>query len=131
MFQATSRLLRMSSNDTGASVSRGRTKQSNRKFGEIPDWAKTGPITLMNYDLRMEWYGAKVKMWGNEWPFLSHDPDVKSTANEDAWMSYFWDHLGGFPPSAKTFRDGVIRYLNVPESKPDFFDPSYAPKAAP
>lgn len=40
-------------------------------------------------------------------------------------MSYFWDHLGGFPPTAQLFRNDTIRYLNVPEDRPEVFDPSY------
>jgi len=73
----------------------------------------------------MEFYGANVKQWGNNWPFLSHNPDMVSTADEEAWMAYFWDHLGGYPATAKLFREGAIRYLNVPEARPELFDPSY------
>ena len=126
MYQAIPKPLRMSSNDTGSNASRGRRKPE-RKFGEIPEWAKTGPITLTNYDLRAEAYGAKVKQWGDSWPFLSHDKDTKPTANEKLWADYFWEHLGGYPPSFQIFRDGTIRYYNVPDERPEVFDPSYRP----
>lgn len=99
--------------------------KTNRKFGELPEWAQGGPITLKNYDLRMEWYGVKIKQWRDNWPFLSRDPDVRSTADEIAWEVYFRDHLGGFPASWQNFRDGSMRYLNVPEARPELFDMSY------
>ena len=118
------KMLRNISNDTGASVFRGRRTPA-RKFGEIPEWAKTGRVTLTNYDLRAEAYGVKVKQWGDNWPFLSHDPDIRATANEDAWSNYFWDHLGGYPPSFQLFRNGTIRFFNCPEERPEVFDPSY------
>lgn len=100
----------------------------NRKFGELPEWAKTGPIDLVNYDLRMEWFGVTVKKWGEKWPFLSHNPKVPATADEASWDRYFRDHLGGFPPSYELFRDKAIQYLNMPEALPELFDPSYSPK---
>ena len=124
MFQAMPKPQRMLSNDTGGSASSGRRAPS-RKFGEIPAWAQTGPITLTNYDLRAEAYGVKVKQWGESWPFLSHEPSEPPTANEDAWSRYFWEHLGGYPKSFQLFRGGQIRYFNVPDERPELFDPSY------
>ena len=96
-----------------------------RKFGEIPDWAKKGPVTLRNYDLRCEWYGAKIKQWGDNWPFLSKDPDFSSTADEAAWERYFLKWLHGFPPSYQLYRRGVIKYYNLPEARPELFEPAY------
>lgn len=98
-----------------------------RDFGDIPGWAMKGKINLENYDLRVEWYGAKIKEWGKKWPFLSRNPRVKLTANEHAWDLYFRDHLGGFPAAYRLFRDGVIEYLNVPEATPELFDKDYHP----
>ena len=127
MFQPLGKSLPKNLSGTDANVSRGR-KGPKRKFGDIPAWAQVGPISLKNYDLRAEWDGAKVKQWGDSWPFLSHDPDTRATADEEAWMSYFWDHLGGLPLSAEIFRTDVIRFLNVPEERPEIFDPSYVPR---
>ena len=100
----------------------------SRDFGEIPNWAREGKITLKNYDLRVEQYGAKIKEWKTEWPFLSHKPEVRAIADEPAWDLYFRDHLKGFPPSYKLFRDGVIEFLNVPEAMPELFDKNYRPR---
>lgn len=102
-----------------------------RDFGDIPPWAKAGAVNLKNYDLRAEWHGAKIKMWGNNWPFLSHNPQVKETADEHAWDLYFRDHLGGFPKTYRLFRDGVIRYFNAPEATPELFDQNYQPNRRP
>jgi hypothetical protein len=85
----------------------------------------TEPISLKNYDKRMLWYGTVIKKWGNEWPVLSHDPNIPSTANETAWHEYFRNHLGGFPPAYRLFRDGKITFLNMPEELPENFDPTY------
>ena len=84
-----------------------------------------GPITPRNYDLRAEWYGVKIKQWRDKWPFLSRDPDVPSTADEIAWEVYFRDHLGAFPPVYSLYRNGGMKYMNVPEARPELFDPSY------
>lgn len=73
----------------------------------------------------MEWYGATIKKWGDKWPFLSRNPEVPATADEQSWDEYFRGHLGGFPASYQLFRGGTIRYYNVPETLPELFDPSY------
>jgi len=98
-----------------------------RKFGEIPAWAKEGPITGRNYDLRAEWYGAKVKQWGDNWPFLSHDDTFPATADEVAWDAYFRS-LDGMPTVYRMFRDGIIRHMNVPEARPELFDTTWGLK---
>lgn len=66
-----------------------------------------------------------MKKWGDRWPFLSHDPNVSPTAVEYEWELYFRDHLRGFPPSYRLFRDGRIRYWNAPEAVPQDFDSTY------
>ena len=87
---------------------------------------QTGPITAKNFDERMKVYGMRMN-WEDNWPFLSRDPNLEGTADKAAWELYFRDHLGDFPPTYRLFRDGVIRYLNVPEERPELFDPSYQP----
>jgi hypothetical protein len=84
-----------------------------------------GNITLQNYDKRMEIHGKAIKQWGDEWPFLSRDPNIPSTANEAAWHEYFRNHLGGFPKTYQLYKNGHIRYLNMPEELPENFDPTY------
>jgi len=105
--------------------------EGSRDFGDIPIWAKEGKITLKNYDLRAELHGAKIKEWKKNWPFLSHKAERQATADEHAWDLYFRDHLGGFPPSYRLFRDGVIEFLNMPETRPELFDRTYQPKQQP
>jgi len=102
--------------------------KSKRPFGEIPDWAKKGPVTLRNYDLRSEWYGAKIKEWRDGWPFLSTDPEYPATADQTAWEAYFLKQLGAFPPSYQLFKRGVMRAYNLPDVKPELFDTSYDPR---
>jgi hypothetical protein len=97
-----------------------------RKIGEIPAWAMKGPIDLKNFALRAEWYGYRVMQWGSDWPFLSSDPDMPGTADVRAWSRYFTAHLGGYPPVFELFRNGTIRFFNVPDMKPEDFDASYA-----
>jgi hypothetical protein len=101
--------------------------ERDRKFGNIPEWAKKGPINLNNYDLRAEMHGI-MKEWGEHWPFLSHDDQCPPTADEGEWDRYFRDHLGGFPPTFRMYRDGAVRYLNMPEADPQDFDTSYRPR---
>ena len=98
--------------------------EKDRKFGDIPDWAKRGPISVSNFDFRSELHGF-IKKWGDKWPYLSNNETVSSTADHGAWDQYFRDHLGGFPKTYVMFRDGAIRYMNLPEARPEVFDPSY------
>jgi hypothetical protein len=93
---------------------------------KMPDWVKKGPVTLRNYDLRAIWFGGEIKQWGDEWPFLTRQEDLTSTADEGEWDAYFRDHLGGFPPSYRLFRDGIIKHWNAPDIAPGpEFDPSW------
>ena len=85
----------------------------------------TGAITLENYDKRMLFHGTAIKGWGDEWPFLSRS--LPPTANETEWHEYFRNHLGGFPPTYRLYRDGKIDHLNMPEEHPQDFDPTYQP----
>ena len=97
------------------------TKKYDRKFGEIPEWATKGDITLENYDLRVEAHGMKVG-WKDNWPLLSRIENIPGTANAGAWDLYFRDVLGGFPKTYQLYRDGIINALNLPEKHPGDFD---------
>src|SRR5262245_15143506 len=100
------------------------------KQTSIPEWAKKGAVSVKSYDLRVLWYGIEVKQWGDHWPFLSRDPELPGSADEGAWDAYFRDHLGGFSPSYRLYRDGVVGHLNVPEVRPELFDPTYKSRPA-
>ena len=86
-----------------------------------------GPINLKNYNLRAEFHGGKVKIYGNAWPLLSRNPDIASTADEFDWELYYRDHLNGFPKGYAAYRNGEINYWNVPEINPQDFDRDYTP----
>lgn len=88
---------------------------------------KTNNITVNNYDERMKTHGTKMQ-WGDNWPFLSKNPAIPPTANEQAWHQYFRDHLGGFPKTYRLYKDSIIQYLNMPEELPENFDPTYKPQ---
>lgn len=96
----------------------------NRKFGSTPEWAKKGPISVANYDMRAELHGV-LKQWTDRWPYLTSAEDGKDTADRNEWDLYFRDHLKGFPMSYRLFRDGVIEHWNAPDVSPVEFDPSY------
>jgi hypothetical protein len=87
----------------------------------------TGPVTVKNYDARMRHYGEKIKIWQDEWPFLSNRPGTPATADQAAWDEYFRNHLGGYPPTYRLFKAGKIGFLNMPEELPELFDISYTP----
>lgn len=98
-------------------------KQTERRFGEIPDWAKTGPIDLKNYDYRAEWHCAdrSPKRGG------AH-PIIKLGSPEfPAWHEYFVRHLGGVPWAMKALIAGDIESFTAPEQMPQWFDPSFEP----
>lgn len=86
-----------------------------------------GDVARSNFDLRAEWYGTKIKKWGNGWPYLSNRPDVPATADQWAWDNYFRRHLGGGSLVYELFLSGKIPFMNMPEAKPEVFDVSYVP----
>ena len=104
--------------------------RSNRQFGKIPDWAKKGPVTPRNYDLRAEWHGATIKQWGDSWPYVTTNPDYKdgATADQFAWERYFLDVLREYPASYRLYKRGIIKSYNFPEARPELFDPGYEPR---
>ena len=88
---------------------------------EIPEWAKKGPVTLRNYDYRVMWHG-QTKKWGDGWPMLKF-----GASNFPVWHEYFYCHLGGFPWCFQALLDGKIKQMNIPEARPEWFDPSFVP----
>jgi hypothetical protein len=102
-------------------------KWQEKKLDDIPAEVKTAPVTLWNYDQKAGWYGYALMKWADKWPFLSRDPERPGTADEGEWDLYFRDHLSGFPKTYALFRNGRIRYLNMPDHKPEAFDASYHP----
>ena len=103
--------------------------KSSRQFGTIPDWAKRGPVTPLNYDLRAEWHGATIRQWEDQWPFVSTKPEYQPpTADQAAWERYFLEVLREFPASYRLFKRGVISSYNFPEATPELFDTGYVPR---
>jgi len=94
-----------------------------RKFGAIPEWAKTGPIDRLNYSCRAEKHcsihGAKRE---GEHPTINRD-----NPNFQLWAEYFDRHLGGRPMAFAMLCEGAIRDMTVPEPIPQWFDPSFEP----
>lgn len=101
-----------------------------RKFGVLPEWAKLGGITRKNYDLRVEAFGKREGLGqpGKPWPFLSRDQNNPATADDGEWDMYFRDGLLGFPKSYQAYRDGLLRYFNVPTFAPQEFDSTWQPR---
>lgn len=98
-------------------------QRMERRFGEIPEWAKTGPIDLRNYDYRVEWHCAErsQKRGGTH-------PTIKlGSADFRLWHEYFTQHLGGLPWAMKALIDSQIESMVVPEQVPQWFDPSFTP----
>lgn len=106
-------------------------KNARREFGKIPEWAKKGPPTKANYDLRAEEHMAKRSNAGRSLtPFLRlpgtyaiDDEDIP-TADHDGWVEYWiWLSGGyGFPRQVAMFFEGRFKALNVPEITPEEFD---------
>lgn len=98
-------------------------QRMERKFGEIPDWAKTGPIDLKNYNYRCEAHCAQrsVQRGGMHPTITLASPDFR------LWHEYFAEHLGGLPWCMGALIDKNIESMVVPEQVPQWFDPSFAP----
>lgn len=96
-----------------------------RRFGEIPDWAKQGPIDLKNYNFRVEWHCVQcsTKRAG------VHPTITLGSNNFRLWHEYFAVHLGGLPWAMRALIDGQIQVMSVPEDIPQWFDPSFTPSA--
>lgn len=98
-------------------------KQSERMFGQVPDWSKTGPIGLRNYPFRAE---AHCHQRSSD--RQGHHPTIKLGSVEcDQWRQYFEVHLGGLPHAMEMLLGGKIVEMTVPEPVPMWFDPSFEP----
>lgn len=97
-----------------------------REFGEIPHWAKTGPITLRNYGYRAEVHCKSKSQERN-----GAHPTIKiGTDDFRAWRQYFERHLGGLPVVMERMLQNPNddrREMTVPELVPQWFDPSFVP----
>lgn len=98
-------------------------QKAERKFGIIPEWAQTGPISLRNYPFRVELHcstktGARAG---------SHPTIMLESAEFPGWQQYFEQHLGGRPTAFKMLLGHSIEHMSVPEQVPQWFDPSFEP----
>lgn len=97
-----------------------------RAFGEIPHWAKTGPITLRNYGYRVELHCQAKAAERN-----GTHPTIKIGTDEfRLWRQYFECHLGGLPVVMERMLQNPNddrREMTVPEIPPQWFDPSFIP----
>jgi hypothetical protein len=92
--------------------------KKDRKFGEVPEWAQHGPITLQNYSFRAELH---CKLMGR----TEHPTIVLGTTECERWRSYFQYHLGGYPQAMWMLIERQIKEMTVPESDPQVFDPNW------
>jgi len=104
-------------------------KGKTRGYGEIPTWAMGGNVNLRNYDLRAEFYMKTRSDAGRKdtpylrLPHLRSDDEV--VGDFPGWMQYFMRHLGGYPRTVRMWLEGGLPALNVPEDKPEAFDPMF------
>lgn len=98
-------------------------KPVQRKFGTIPEWAKTGPIGLRNYPYRAEQHcSVQGQKRNGLHPTITHNgPDFP------LWHQYFERHLGGRPTAFEMLLSQAINEMTVPEPVPQWFDPSFVP----
>jgi hypothetical protein len=99
--------------------------ESNRKFGAMPEWAKTGPITVENYSYRAE---AHCALKSAEREGIHPTITIESEAFP-AWRNYFDQHLDGRPLIFRMLVDSVIREMTAPEPVPQWFDASFNGKS--
>lgn len=99
-------------------------QSKERKFGEIPAWAKVGPITGKNYAYRAEAYcAALADTRGHSHPTIRKDiPEFYQ------WWEYFtW--LGRIPVGFQVIinEPHSQREFTVPETNPELFDMRFVP----
>lgn len=100
--------------------------RKTRPFGQIPEWAKLGMVTLRNYDLRAE---AMMARMDEPIPYIrlphliAEDEDI--TGELWPWLEYWIRHLGGLPRQPRMLIEGFIEALNVPTAHPEQFDPRF------
>jgi len=98
-------------------------QEAERKFGSMPEWAKLGPIDVRNYNFRAEAHCARAS--GGRGGI--HPTITRNSSDFAVWNEYFRRHLGGLPLPFKMLMDGDIREMTVPETVPQWFDPSFVP----
>lgn len=94
-----------------------------RNYGAIPDWAKTGEISVRNYPCRAEAHcAAQSSVRKGEHPVVTLE-----TPEGQAWLEYFrW--LGPGLWVADAFADKQVINLTVPEPHPEWFDSRFVRK---
>lgn len=98
-------------------------KRTERAYGAIPEWAKTGMITLRNYP-----YRAELHCFERSGERKGTHPTVKLENPEGKlWRQYFEVHLGGLPHCMVMLITERIIEMTVPEPVPMWFDPSFEP----
>jgi hypothetical protein len=96
-----------------------------RAYGEIPDWAKQGPIDLANYSFRAELHCRDRSKDRTG----AHPTIVRGTEEFRVWREYFEKHLRGYPRVMQLMLENPQdrREMTVPEKWPQWFDPSFKP----
>ena len=94
-----------------------------RKFGEIPAWARPGPVTGKNYPFRAEAYCAAI----GDARGRMHPTVKKGMPEFYEWWEYFERHLKHIPVNFQTIIDEPHsqREFSVPELRPEEFDGSF------
>jgi hypothetical protein len=93
----------------------------------MDEWAKSGPIDARNYDQRAEHHcSIKSKERGGTHPTIN-----RNSAEFLRWQEYFDRWLRGRPLAFQRLLDfdgvGDGPEMTVPESLPQWFDPSFLP----
>jgi hypothetical protein len=97
--------------------------KAERKFGSMPEWAKTGPIDAHNYSYRAEAHCA-IKSLTREG---SHPTLTLTSPDLPVWTEYFDRWLRNRPLCFRMLMDASIKEMTVPEPVPQWFDPSFIP----
>ena len=94
-----------------------------RKFGAMPDWAKTGSISARNYAFRAEaCCAAKSALRDGQHPTIMRDSPEFA-----AWQEYFDRWLHHRPVVFRMLLEASGREMTVPEQWPQWFDSSFTP----
>lgn len=103
---------------------RPKSAAQTRKLGEMPLWARVGPIDLRNYNYRAEKHCAdRSNDRGGKHPTITlMSPELPF------WRKYFEHWLGGHPWAFQRLLDAQIAEMTVPEQEPQWFDPSFDPQ---
>ena len=98
-------------------------KQSERKFGAIPEWAIAGPVNGKNYPYRAE---AHCAAKSEERKGL-HPTITREGGDFRLWLEYFDQHLRKRPVAFQMLIDGDIAEMSVPAARPMWFDGTFLP----